>query len=360
MYSCLVSQCSPLIGLFLSLLGVGFIIAFHEYGHFITAKFFNLSIPDFSIGFGPKLFSKKIGETTFSLSLVPIGGYVAIETGSYDKKEPRTIASLSYLKKILIILGGILFNLLFSYVIFVGFYTLGTTPKPFFSAHGRPVVALIKEDSIAEKVGLIESDRIMKINEIDTLDNIKLVLQEIKSHPGKEITLAYQRQGIENSITLIPDTITVNNQEQGSLGVEFSSDCFEKTNFLDACKKSLILVQSIIQDTFNIYKNAFKKKSTATMVGPLYIISFSSKMAQKSLSSLLLLLANLSIGLAVMNVFPLPILDGGQALTYTIEALIRRPLNEKALEYIHITTWILMLLLTLYISFKDVILLWTK
>lgn len=95
------------------IVGVGFVIAFHEFGHFLFGKLFGVNIPAFSIGFGPRIISKKIGTTTFSLSAIPIGGYVEAEAGTYGDTKPGSIAALAYWKKMAIIVGGILLTLFF-------------------------------------------------------------------------------------------------------------------------------------------------------------------------------------------------------------------------------------------------------
>ena len=100
------------------IIGIGFVIAFHEFGHFIFGKLFGVSIPEFSIGFGPRLISKKIGDILFSLSLIPVGGYVAAETGDPINPKPNTIEAKPYWQKMTIIGGGILFNLIFAYAVF--------------------------------------------------------------------------------------------------------------------------------------------------------------------------------------------------------------------------------------------------
>ncbi len=122
----LIALLPKLFFLFEGIIGLGFIIAFHELGHFLFCKAFNIRVPSFSIGFGPKLFSKKIGGTEFSLSAIPLGGYVEIagsaEVGQGEQKEAHandegSFARKPYYQKLLVMLGGIAFNILFAYVV---------------------------------------------------------------------------------------------------------------------------------------------------------------------------------------------------------------------------------------------------
>lgn len=345
---------SIIMGIF----GIGFVIAFHEFGHFIFGKFFGVRIPEFSIGFGPKLISKKIGDTLFSLSLIPVGGYVAAETGDPKDPKPHTIEAKPYWQKMSIIGGGILFNLIFAYIVFFGLSITGIPGNPFLANQSNHKVELVQPDSAAFKGGLKKNDHIIAINDINVEKKIGTLLTEIRNLPRKKATLTIERDGKEKTLHITIDSKTNKGKAIGSLGVQFGFDSIPGVPFREAFSKAKELLCSLIYSTFNGFKSAFTNRSADGFAGPLMMISLSAQTAAQSIPLFLLLLAFISVSLAVLNILPLPILDGGQALTYTIEAIIRKPINDSIKEKIHSFCWLFMLSLFLYLTFKDVINLW--
>jgi regulator of sigma E protease len=338
--------------------GIGFVIAFHEFGHFLFGKLFGVNIPNFSVGFGPKLMSKKIGTTTFSLSAIPLGGYVEAESGTYGKNEPGTIAALAYWKKMAIIGGGILFNLIFSYFVFVGLSVTGIPGNPFFVGTGTHLVQKIEKNSAAEKAGLQAGDKIIKINEIATEKQIGLLLETLRKHPNQIVQLTVKRDEAEKIVTAHIGSKEFKGKQIGSLGVHFGFEATPPVSLSKAFCQAYTLTSSIVKNSITGFGRAFSKRSTDGLAGPLMMISLTAQTAGHSAGLFLLLLAVVSISLAVLNIIPLPILDGGQAVTYTLETLLRRPIKEKTLEIVHMTCWVLMLGLFLYLTFKDVVAMW--
>lgn len=338
--------------------GIGFVIAFHEFGHFLFGKLFGVHIPNFSIGFGPKLLSTKIGSTTFSLSAIPLGGYVEAESGTYGKKETGTIAALAYWQKLAIIVGGIFFNLIFAYTVFVALSITGIPGNPFFVGTGTHLVQKIEQNSAAQKAGIQIGDKIIKINNIVTEKKIGTLLETLREYPNQTVQLTVQRN---NSEIIIPATLeakTIKGKEVGSLGVHFGFESTPAVGFMQALYQAWDLTISIVKNTIEGFSRVFKKRSTDGLAGPLMMISLTAQTAGHSVGLFFLLLAVVSISLAVLNIIPLPILDGGQAVTYTIEALLRRPIKDKTLEIVHMTCWVLMLGLFLYLTFKDAVAMW--
>ncbi len=340
------------------ILGVGFVVAFHEFGHFIFGKLFGVNIPSFSIGFGPKVISKKIGTTTFSISAIPLGGYVEAEVGDYAKPKPGSIASIAYWKKMAIIGGGILFNLIFAYAVFVGLSLTGVPGNPFFTGHGNHIVQKVVKDSAAAKAGIQAGDKIVAINCTPTKENLRGLLETLQNSPDKTVTLKLEHDGKERTVEATIGAKTVKGKEVGSLGVHFGFEATPPVPFGKALKQGFTICWAIIKNTVSGFSRAFSKRSADGLAGPLMMISLSVQTAGHSAALFFLFLAFVSISLAVLNVIPLPILDGGQAVTYTIEAIMQRPIRDKTLEYVHYTCWIMMLTLFLYLTFKDVITMW--
>ena len=339
------------------LAGIGFLIGFHELGHFLFCKLFNIRTPSFSIGFGPRIFTKKIGETEFALSAIPLGGYVEIagssEMGQGEQKDAhandaRSFAKKPYYQKLLVMLGGILFNFLFAYFALILLCMIGI-PKP------TPTIKTIMSDSAAQKYHLEAGDRITAVNGQAIEENLEKVLSVVEAYPHQEITLTIDRAGQEITLPITLDSKKdLKGKEVGALGVKFLMQGTPGTSFFEAIKQGIEMANSYIINTIVGFKNIFSKHGVNAVQGPVAIISMIIESISQSFALYLLLLAIISINLAVLNLIPLPILDGGQILHYTIEALIGRPVPIKIREYIHIASWLLVLALVLYLSANDI------
>jgi regulator of sigma E protease len=330
------------------IIGIGFCIGFHELGHYLFCKLFDVRTPSFSIGFGPSLWKKKIGETQFSLSAIPLGGYVEIagaaEVGQGDQKDAhskdkRSFAVKPYWQKLLVMLGGIIFNLMFAYFALILLHLIGM-PK------NIPVIKTVADQSIAQKLDLQPQDRITAVNGQEINQDLSKLYTALLS--GQETTLTITRNDQIMTIPVAAGTSPDN------LGITFVSVKNKGLSLVESVKKGITLTNKYIIGTAMSLKSMFAKRDINGVQGPLGIIQIISNGIRESFSLFLLLLALISVSLAVMNLIPLPILDGGQILFYTIEAIIRRPIPVKIKEYIHMGSWILILGLIVWISIQDV------
>jgi regulator of sigma E protease len=342
------------------LIGLTFLVTFHEFGHFLFCKLFKIHTPSFSIGLGPYLYSKKIGDTVFALSAIPAGGYVEIagaaEVGQGDqahanRKDKYSFASKPFYQKLLVMSGGILANLLFAYIAIIAVCWAGLPQSPLaYPENGTTTIQTIYENSAAAQSGLQVGDTITAFNEEAVGNNPQRLIDLIRSHPNQHVTVRVQRAGQEQTI---PVTIG-EKQSQGMLGVGYTLVNGPKLSFFEAIKQGIKMTNDRIVGTLYAFKHMFGKRDFSGLVGPIGIISIASEGAAAGIKVLLLLLAIISINLALLNLLPLPILDGGQVLFYTIEAIIGRPLPTRVREYIHLATWLLLIGLLLYISTKDI------
>lgn len=357
----------------IGILGLGFLIGFHELGHFLFCKLFRIKTPSFSIGMGPKIFSKKIGDTEFSLSAIPLGGYVEIagneEVGQGDQKEAKrddefSFANKPYYQKMFVMFGGILFNLFFSYVAFIGLYKVGI-PKIaiLFPEDQKVVVKRAIEGSIAEKAGIEAGDLIQNVmynkgegiaNE--EVNNIPEFINLIKNIPEQKITILVRRKSETKDINLI----TSKKDEDGNVKIGIEFDISQDIPVLDAqswsesIKSGISATNMLIAKTFSSFKNLISRNGVKKVGGPLLILQEAVKSAERGYRMFFILLALISINLAVLNLLPFPILDGGQIATVTIETILRRKLPEKTKNVIHIACWILILGLMILLTFWDI------
>lgn len=338
--------------------GIGFVIAFHELGHFLFCKLFHIRTPSFSIGFGPKLISKKIGQTEFSISAIPLGGYVEIATAQEDGSDSNAndlFDTKPYYQQLAVMFGGILFNLIFVYTVFSLVFMMGLPKSAFvYPLNSSPIIEKIIPESAAQKSGLQEGDILLKINDTPLNNNTMTLIKELKPLAGTQAEIIVERNSKKKTLRINIGTQKRFGEKVGSLGAIFAMHDMPGTSFVDGIKKGVNLTNNYIINALYGLAHLFKKRDTSSMSGPIAIISETIKGAEKGLKVFLLLLAVISLNLAVLNLLPLPILDGGQILFRTIEAIIRRPLSMKVKEYIHITSWLFIMALTIYISAKDI------
>ena len=355
-----VSASTKLAGALIGVLGIGFLIGFHELGHFLFAKLFNIRTPSFSIGFGPSLISKKIGDTNFSLSAIPLGGYVQLAHDDDDLKKSKysshTFTSRPYWQKLLVMLGGIAFNLLFAYVAFILLFAIGIPNSRYMvPLNSTSKIENVVSNSAAANAGLVKGDVIESIDKTAINHNISNLLKILRSHPDQTVTLGIKRS---DKIIDIPVTLQSTNylgKKTGILGVEFGSRPLPPVSFFEAIKKGISATNSWVKRTIGNYVHLFSSASLNGAQGPLAIISQTGKEGGQGIKQLLIFLAIISINLAVLNLIPLPILDGGQILLYSIEALIGRSIPTNIRELIQIGCWFLILGVLIYASYNDVL-----
>ncbi len=353
-----------------AIVGFGALIAIHECGHFMFCKLFGIHTPTFSIGFGPELFRKQIGKTNFRLAAIPLGGYVEIaglaEVGQGDQEHagltgPESFDAKPYWQKLLTMAGGILFNLLFAYIVFCFLFMFGT---------GEPrgvIVGGIVKESAAETAGLKSGDAITHINDqkllddqgIVTPDALETLLTTIRSNPNQKINLTVERKG---DTLLLPITLgskTLDGKEVGSLGAEMRAP-IQKLPFFQAIKAGIQTTNRWIVSIILSIKQLFTQRSLEGAGGPVMIMSMSFGAAQQGILALLVFLALISINLALINILPIGALDGGQILFITIEAIIGRKLPVVLRNGINLASWVLLLSLAVFLTYRDIVFLFGK
>jgi len=364
MISFIISNIKVLLLIAASIISLGILVAIHEFGHFFFAKLFGVRTPSFSIGMGgPVLWSKKIGDTQFQISAIPFGGYLEIaglaEVGQGEQQDALATDSGSfqvkpYWQKVLIMSGGVLFNFLTAVIVFIGLFYAGMPKTPFYGAEtARPVINKTVDGSIARQLNLQPGDEILAIDNINT-PNIMLLIKTLQQHANQPITVQVKR-----AEQLIPFTATLD--KTGRLGIEFKAEYFPRYGFFESIQQAITATGTIIYGVWSAVVAIFTKHAINNISSPLLIVSYFVTNAEQGLALILCFLAFISINLAIFNLIPLPIADGGQIVFITIETIIGRQIPEKVRYGIHVATWILVMALTAYLVAKDTIALaWPK
>lgn len=337
-----------------SVLGISFIIIFHEFGHFVFCKIFKVYAPTFSIGMGKVLWSKKIGSTDFCLSAAPIGGYVEVASDQAPEGF-KAFNHIPYWQKVCIMLGGITFNFILAYVCLTLLFISGMPQN----AQGpyEPATTKVTELHAAS----LNQEQLQAGDTFITLNN-KTLTSDLKD------ARAIIKEAYEQKLTSIPATVMRNNEpvnldlhlagKQQTPNITSQIGCdFEIKPRLNLCNALSMAYKTTIFYTVTIIdglKSMVSNKNAKGFVGPLMAVAASSKSAQKGLKSLILFLAIISINLGFMNLLPLPIFDGGQFVIFTTEAILRRQISEKARNIIATSSWVLAIGLLILFTIKDV------
>jgi len=362
---------ASLLPFFYALIGFGLLITVHECGHFIFCKLFGIHTPTFSIGMGPTLFQRKIGDTNFRLALIPIGGYCEVsgadEVGQGEQANaqdlgPRSFRSKPYWQRFFVMTGGVLFNLLFAYIAFSALFFIGMPVQ-------KEVSLVVKKVSVkadGERSRLMIGDKILRVGKEDLASSPKILFpalrkisEEIASKQPDELKVKVFRSGEEVSLS-IPSRINGKGLSRGALAgasLELQVDRveYEKYPLFSAVKMGIQKTHNWVGLFWNNLKMLVTKRNIKDFGGPIMIISQSFKFAKRGLLQLLVFLAIISINLAIINLLPIGALDGGQLLFETIEAVIRRRIPDVIRATINIASWVLIIGLILYLSYQDIL-----
>lgn len=338
---------------------LGILIFFHELGHFLAARMFGVGVEKFSLGFGPRIIGRTYGITDYRISAIPLGGYVKMvgeEPGA--EIDPSNI-SLSFthkhvFKRICIVAAGPLFNFLLAVLIFFGFFQI-------YGTHTLlPIVGDIQKDSPAFKGGIQKGDHIISINNQDIASWERLA-DIIGQSKGSTLAVSVKR-GKENILLHIdpivkPDkNIFGENIERYIIGINASGDLFsKKLNPVQAFAESLKHTYNVTKLMFiGILKLIQGSISADNLGGPIMIAQMAGDQAREGFGNLLYFIAFISINLAILNFLPIPVLDGGHLLFFTIEAIRGKPLSIRVREIAQQSGMFVLLLLMIFVFYNDV------
>jgi regulator of sigma E protease len=358
---------------FLIVLGV--LIFAHELGHFLAARRLGVKVLKFSLGFGPKLIGKKIGDTEYLISIFPLGGYVKLLGEDSEESTPsgetvplseedraRSFAFQPLWKRVVIVAAGPLFNLVLAYFIFVAFLSIGFPMYvPQFEAL-LPVVETVVEGSPAMEAGIKAGDKVLSI-EGQKITTWNQMTEIIRNSPEKPLILEVERGGKTVKITVVPGrkTITTPEGEEieiGQIGVskELKGAEIEASNPVIALYKGMEATWEWTKLTVvGIWKLIARQISAENIGGPILIAQMSGRAASEGIISTAMFIAILSINLGVINLLPVPILDGGHLFFFLIEAVLGRPLSVRKREIMQQVGLYLLILLMGLALYNDVV-----
>ncbi len=335
------------------LLCLFFLILFHEFGHFLAAKLFGVKVESFSVGFGPILLHKKINGTDYRLSLFPIGGYCGMK-GEKDfqnaieaklpeiKADKDSLYGIHPIKRAIIGFAGPFFNFLFA---FFAYSLIAGIGYKYYTYSNKILINENITSSVAKDAGLESGDIITSINGKKTNDFSDLI-QEISLHPDEDLVLIIDRNGQKINFTLHSEMDK--STGSGKIGIAAdTSKILEKESerysffpaighgFIESCNSVGLTIKSIglLFKGVELDKAVSGPARVTEMLGSTVKEGFSAGFRQ-GLIALLSLMAIISISLFIMNLLPIPVLDGGLILIAIIEIIIHKKINPKIQYYI--------------------------
>jgi regulator of sigma E protease len=340
---------------------LGIIIFVHELGHFLLAKKLGVGVLKFSLGFGPKLVGRKIGETEYQIAVFPLGGFVKPlgEDPNEELKEEdrhRSLWAQPIWKRALIFGSGSFFNLLLAVAIF-------STVNIFVGIPSTPPATIgeISSGLPAEKAGLKKGDVVLSVDGVQ-VSKWEELAKIIRTSKGKELLIKIKRNGEILEFTVTPQAAKDKNMfgEELStfvIGIKSSGEIVvQKVNPFVAVGHGFVQTWQIIELTIvGVVKLIQRVIPAKTIGGPILIAQLAGEQAKRGLLSFALFMALISISIGVFNLFPIPILDGGHFLFLGLEAVLRRPISIKKMEIAQQVGLIFIILLMLFAFYNDLI-----
>ncbi|NOY46025.1 MAG: RIP metalloprotease RseP [Deltaproteobacteria bacterium] len=340
---------------FVVLLGV--LVFVHEFGHFLVAKRLGIRVLKFSLGFGPRVWGWRRGETEYLISAVPLGGYVKLFGEDPDEplaagEEARSFSARPVSHRIATVVAGPLMNVVLAVVVFALLSLFGTPVL-------QPVVGQVSPGMPAEAAGLAQGDRIVAIDgePVASWDDMA---ERIAGSGGRELVLTVERQGtrfdlrvkpvLRESRNLLGETI-----QKPMIGIAPSGEVSVERNpvwmapwigIRETARWTAVTVEVLV-------KMVVGRVSPRTLGGPIAIAKMAGETAQAGAQSFLFLMAVLSVNLAVLNLLPIPILDGGHLLFFGIEAVRGRPVSLRHREVAQQVGLAILLALMAFVMYND-------
>lgn len=336
-----------MLTLLAAILVFGVLITVHEAGHFFTAKLTGMQVDEFAVGMGPAIYQTESEGTKYSLRLIPLGGYnkiAGMEPGAEETKNG--FASKSIPARLLVILAGSLMNFILPVLLFFGIFLFSGLDVPV----NEPVVGTVIPQQAAALAGIMPGDRILSVNGV-ALSSWQDMVNNITKAGGKEVTLEVDRAGSVREYKMTP----VYNEEVKRPLVGISPQFTkQKLGLVKSAQTAVLYEKQLIVAMVTGLLKLISGSAPADVVGPVGIVQIAGNVASQGIFPLLNLIAVLSINLAIINLLPIPALDGGHLVVILFEAVRGKPLATKYLEAIQMVGIAIIIGITVIATFKDI------
>ena len=320
----------------------------HEFGHFIAARKFDVKVNEFSFGMGPKLWSKEKGETLFSLRLIPIGGFCALEGEDGENDNPRAFSNKKPWQKLVILAAGAIMNMITALVILFAIYVIG--------GQTTKVIGDVTFNSPSYEAGIVKGDVVQYVD-----DNKVKEWSEIGSYiakkEGKEVSITVKRGKESLTFNLTPDKEEVLDENGEVIGYRYVVGIVSKVthNPILAVSTSVESAIDMVGITYQSLAMLFTgDASIKDLAGPIGVVQIVDETKSYGFSSFLLIVALLAVNIGLVNLLPFPALDGGRILFVLIAIITKKKISEKTEATINAIGLILLLALAAIVAGNDI------
>lgn len=341
---------------------LGILIFFHEFGHYITAKWSGIRVEEFALGFGPKLISRQKGETLYSIRAVPLGGFCKM-TGEFPpdddmseeeklnyleaRKEEKCFDQKSPWKRLAVLFMGPFMNFFLAAVIFIIIFSTYGLP---IDTAGTTIIGDLIPGQPAAEAGLKVGDEIIEIDgkEVETWNELADTIHGLN---GKEITIVLKRNG-----ELIKVTLTPKYDEKAGGGVIgiYPKLIRKNVGFIESLGLGIRQTWYVFKLTVMGFFQIITGNAPADLAGPVMIANMVGQAAEIGLSNLLNLMAIISVNLGIINLLPFPALDGGRIVFILTELVRGKPIDPEKEGFVHTIGFVLLMILMVFIVYKDI------
>ena len=333
----------------LTILGLSVLIVLHELGHFLVARATGMRVLRFSLGFGPRLFERQIGETRWQIAAVLLGGYVQIHgMGPPDPDNPLDDDARSYRNRplwarALVIFAGPAANWLLAALLIAALaFTVG-----FHAPDDAPVIGRVKAESAAERAQLRAGDRVVAVDGEPVTDWLALV-EAIQAHPEQTVPFEIRRGGDTRTVEVTPAR---SSGGYGELGV-YQSTVRVQHGLLGSVGAGFARAWELTTAQAGFLAGWITRQREGRLAGLPEIVDVGAQLADEGINYLIGWLAGLSVTLFLLNLLPIPALDGSRLIFLAVEAIRRKPVNQQIEAVIHGVGFLLLLAVILWVSIR--------
>ena len=313
------------------------IVFVHEGGHYIAARLGGIKVVEFALGMGPKIIGRKIGETMYSLRAFPIGGFCLMLGEDEEKNDPGAFNNRPIGIRLASVAAGPIVNLIVAVLI----YSLVIAPVE------APMIGQVTKGMPAEKAGIVAGDVIVDVNDVK-ITSWQQMKPEIAKHEGEQITITVENNGIQRDVQLTPIKNPSTNDVIIGVAQKVKIGGFSLTSGI----KTTGTISRMMLDFLG--QLVVGKANADEVSGPISIIVYMNEAAKTGLVSLLYLSAIISLNLGIMNLLPLPALDGGRLLFMFIELIRRKPLPPEKEGMVHFIGLVALMALSIFLMYRDI------